>query len=178
MPPNTPKKPIIIEALKDTELSKDQLKILKDAFKIFDSDCKGAINLDVVKIILELLTGEAVDEDELDEVMEEFDEDESGEIEFAEFVKLASNFVEPEEDYETMKSKLRDLFVFYDREQRGYIPAADFKGILKELDPEMPDSEIDEMVKEIDADSSGTIEFDEFIEVMLGEDEENPKRKD
>jgi Ca2+-binding EF-hand superfamily protein len=133
---------------------------LKDAFKIFDSDNKGAINLDVVKIILELLTGEEVDEDELDEVMEEYDEDESGEIEFAEFVKLASHFVEPEEDYETMKANLRDLFVFYDREQRGFIPAADFKGILKELDPEMPDAEIEEMVKEIDADASGTIEFD------------------
>ena len=151
--------------------------------------------MDVVKIILELLTGEEVDEDELDEVMEEYDEDESGEIEFAEFVKLASHFVEPEEDYETMKCKLRDLFVFYDREQRGFIPAAEFKAILKELDPEMPDTEIEEMVKEIDADSSGTIEFDgkllflqeitkfiniflystEFIEVMLGEDEDKKK---
>jgi calmodulin len=68
--------------------------------------------------------------------------------------------VEPEEDYETMKNHLRELFVFYDREQRGYIPCSDFKTILKELDNELPDSELDEMVKEIDADSSGTIEFD------------------
>jgi Ca2+-binding EF-hand superfamily protein len=95
---------------------------------------------------LELLTGEEVDEDELDDVMDEYDEDESGEIEFAEFIKLASHFVEPEEDYETMKATLRELFVFYDRDQRGYIPAADFKVILKELDPEMADSEIEEMV--------------------------------
>ena len=92
--------------------------------------------------------------------MEEFDEDESGEIEFAEFVKLASNFVEPEEDYDTMKAKLRELFVFYDREQRGFIPVAEFKGILKELDSEIPETELDEMVKEIDTDGSGTIEFD------------------
>lgn len=92
------------------------------------------------------MTGEEVDEDELDDVMDEYDEDESGEIEFSEFVKLASHFVEPEEDYETMKATLRELFVFYDREQRGYIPAADFKAILKELDPEMPNEEIEEMV--------------------------------
>lgn len=122
--------------------------VIKHSFKIFDSDNKGAISLDVVKVILELLTGEEVDEDELDDVMDEYDEDESGEIEFSEFVKLASHFVEPEEDYETMKAQLRDLFVFYDREQRGYIPAGDFKAILKELDPEMPDPEIEEMVSE------------------------------
>lgn len=65
------------------------------------------------------------------------------------FVKLASHFVEPEEDYETMKEHLRELFVFYDREQRGYIPAADFKAILKELEPDLPDEEIAEMVKEL-----------------------------
>lgn len=109
---------------------------------------------------MELLTGEEVDEDELDDVMEEYDEDESGEIEFSEFIKLASHFVEPEEDYDTMKAQLRELFVFYDRQERGFIPAADFKNILKELDSEMPDAEIDEMVKELDTDGSGTIEFE------------------
>jgi len=33
----------------------------------------------------------------LDDILDEFDEDESGEIEFPEFIKLASRFVEPEE---------------------------------------------------------------------------------
>jgi calmodulin len=160
MPPDTPRKPIDKDVEKTTELSKEQLQVLREAFKIFDSDKKGAISIDVVKIILELITGEEVDEDELDDVMEEFDEDESGEIEFAEFVKLASQFVEPEEDYDTMKERLRDLFVFYDKEQRGYIPVDEFKAILKELDPELPDDEAAQMVKEIDADESGTIEFD------------------
>lgn len=62
--------------------------VLRDAFRIFDSDGKGAIQLEMVKEILTLL-GHEVDDAELDEVMEEFDEDESGEIEFSEFIKLA-----------------------------------------------------------------------------------------
>jgi calmodulin len=160
MPPNTPRKPIDKNVEKTTDLSKEQLQVLRESFKIFDTENKGSIALDVVKIILELVTGEEVDEDELEEVMEEFDEDESGEIEFAEFVKLASQFLEPEEDYETMKEQLRDLFVFYDKSQRGYIPVADFTRILKELDDELPDEEAAQMVKEIDTDESGTIEFE------------------
>lgn len=52
--------------------------------------------MDIIGTILELL-GHDVDEDELDDILDEFDEDDSGEIEFAEFVKLASRFVEPEE---------------------------------------------------------------------------------
>lgn len=59
-----------------------------------------------------------------------------------------------------MKNTLRELFVFYDKEERGFIPASDFKAILKELEPELPDPEIEEMVKELDSDGSGTIEFE------------------
>lgn len=55
MPPNTPRKPLI--------------ELPKDAFKIFDSDNKGAIALDVVKIILELLTGKKKVKEEAELVM-------------------------------------------------------------------------------------------------------------
>lgn len=64
------------------------ISVLRDAFRIFDSEGSGAIQLEMVKEILTLL-GHEVDDNELDEVMEEFDEDENGTIEFAEFIKLA-----------------------------------------------------------------------------------------
>lgn len=134
--------------------------VLKESFKIFDSEHKNAITLDVIKIILELFTGEPVDQEALEEVMDEYDEDESGEIEFAEFIKLASHFVEPEEDYEKVKAQLREIFILYDKEEKGHIPVADFKLILKELDPDVSNNDLDEMVKEIDTDASGTIEFE------------------
>lgn len=113
----------------------------------------------MVKEILTLL-GHEVDDEELDEVMDEFDEDESGEIEFSEFIKLAEEFVEPEQDYNEMKKELREIFMMYDKESRGFIPVADFKSILKELEPELPDPEAEQIVKELDTDSSGTIEFE------------------
>lgn len=150
--------------------------VLRDAFRIFDSDRKGAIPCDMVKEILTLL-GHEVNDDELDEVMEEFDEDESGEIEFKEFIKLAEEFVEPEEDYETAKRNLRELFCMYDKEERGFIPVSDFVQILKAMEPDLPDTEAQQIVKELDTDMSGTIEFEEFIEAMLGDEEEDNKRR-
>lgn len=106
----------------------------------------------------------------------EFDEDESGEIEFSEFIKLCEEFVEPEEDYNVVKRELRDVFMMYDKEQRGYIPVADFKSILKEIEPTLPDEEAEAIVKELDTDFSGTIDFEEFVEAMIGEDED-PRKK-
>lgn len=144
---------------------------MRDAFRIFDSDHKGSIPIDMVKEILTLL-GHEVNDDELDEVMEEFDEDESGEIEFKEFIKLAEEFIEPETDYETAKNDLKELFMMYDKDQRGYIPASDFVSILKAMEPDLPDAECQLIVKELDTDGSGTIEFDEFIDAMLGDEDE------
>lgn len=113
----------------------------------------------MVKEILTLL-GHEVDDDELDEVMEEFDEDENGTIEFPEFIKMAEEFVEPEQDYNEAKKDLREVFLMYDKDQKGYIPVADFKLILKELDSDLPDTEAEQIVKELDTDGSGTIDFE------------------
>jgi len=153
----------------ETQLSKDQLKILKEAFSAFDNEKKGAISLDIIGSIFEML-GHEVNEDELDDIIDEFDEDESGEIEFDEFIKLAARFVEPEEDYNELRKELREVFMLYDKEARGYLPLDEFKIILREIDPELPEDELDEIIDEIDADGSGTIDFDEFMDVMAGSD--------
>ncbi|CRL05920.1 CLUMA_CG019104, isoform A [Clunio marinus] len=157
------------EFMEETKLSKDQLKILKDAFNVFDNEKKGTISLDTIGTILQML-GHDVDEDELDDVCDEFDEDESGEIEFPEFLKLASRYVEPEEDYDELRKELREVFMLYDKGARGYLPLDEFKKILREIDPELPEDELDEIIDEIDADGSGTIDFDEFMDVMAGSD--------
>lgn len=112
------------------------------------------------------MLGHAVNEEELDDIIDEFDEDESGEIEFSEFLKLASRFVEPEEDYDTLRKELREVFMLYDKEARGYLPLDEFKKILREIDPELPEDELDEIIDEIDADGSGTIDFDGEFDVI------------
>lgn len=42
----------------------------------------------------------------------------------------------------------------------GYITVEDFKVLLRELDPEIPQEEINGMVNEIDQNDSGTIDLD------------------
>lgn len=80
---------------------------------------------------------------------------------------LTEEFVEPEQEYSEAKKDLRELFVLYDKEQKGFIPVAQFKMILKEIDNDLPDTEADQIVKELDTDSSGTIEFDgEFLKLL------------
>lgn len=42
----------------------------------------------------------------------------------------------------------------------GYIPTTCLREILRELDDQLTDEELDIMIEEIDSDGSGTVDFD------------------
>ena len=43
------------------------------------------------------------------------------------------------------------------------------KEILREIDTDLTEAELDEVVEEVDEDGSGTVDFDEFMAMMTGE---------
>ncbi|XP_018394459.1 PREDICTED: troponin C-like [Cyphomyrmex costatus] len=151
------------------DLNKDQLALLKKAFDAFDQQKKGSIGTNMVGTILTML-GHELSENTLQEIISEVDEDGSGELEFEEFCTLAARFL-VEEDTEAMQQELREAFRLYDKEGNGYITTAVFRDILHELDDKLSPEELDLMIEEIDADGSGTLDFDEFMEVMTGGDD-------
>ncbi|KAH7696825.1 calmodulin [Aphelenchoides avenae] len=51
----------------------------------------------------------------------------------------------------------------------GYINVSDLRSTLHALDDNITEDELDEMNAEIDTDGSGTVDFDDFMEMMSGE---------
>ncbi|XP_017776946.1 PREDICTED: troponin C-like [Nicrophorus vespilloides] len=151
------------------ELNKEQIALLKNAFDTFDVEKKGSIGTVMIGTILGMLSI-SLDEKMLNDIINEVDEDGSGELEFEEFVTLASRFM-VEEDAEAMQAELKEAFRLYDKEGNGYISTSVLKEILKELDDKITNEELDMMIAEIDSDGSGTVDFDEFMEVMTGGDD-------
>ncbi|XP_013109123.1 troponin C [Stomoxys calcitrans] len=151
----------------DDDLTPEQIAVLQKAFNSFDSQKCGSISTETVADILRLM-GQAFDKQILDELIEEVDEDKSGRLEFEEFVQLAAKFI-VEEDAEAMQKELREAFRLYDKQGNGYIPTSCLREILRELDDQLTNEELDIMIEEIDSDGSGTVDFDEFMEMMTGE---------
>ncbi|KAA0195520.1 hypothetical protein HAZT_HAZT005508 [Hyalella azteca] len=99
----------------------------------------------------------------LNESVEEVGNDGSGELEFEEFCILSAKFL-IEEDEESLKEELKEAFRIYDKEAVLY----SITEILKELDNRLSAEDIEGIVDEVDEDGSGTLDFDEFMEMMTG----------
>jgi len=147
-------------------LNKEQMEALRKAFDSFDTEKEGAISVDTVTTILRMM-GIKFTESQLQGIIADIDEDGSGMLEFEEFCDLSAKFL-IEEDEESLKSELKEAFRIYDKEGNGYITTQCLKEILKELDNKLTDTDLDGIIEEVDEDGSGTLDFDEFMEMMNG----------
>jgi len=147
-------------------LDEEQLETLRKAFNSFDTQQEGFITAETVGVILRMM-GVKITEKQLAEVIAETDEDGSGQLEFEEFAELSAKFL-IEEDEEELKQELREAFRIYDRDGQGFITTDVLKEILRELDNKLTEEDLDGIIEEVDEDGSGTLDFDEFMEMMSG----------
>ena len=154
------------EITEATALEQDEIKVLKLCFNLFDVKKQNFLSSDDLDDILRAM-GFRPSKEELQEILEEIDEDGSGEIEFGEFCQLCAKFLVEEPDEETMKAELKEAFRVYDRDGAGFITTGQLREIIAELDPRLTSEDLDGIIDEIDEDGSGTMDFDEFCQMMM-----------
>ncbi|XP_043494467.1 troponin C-like [Polistes fuscatus] len=147
-------------------LSSKIKNVLRRAFSMFDSTKSGRIEKEKVRTILNTL-GHTFDDHELEVLLKQEDEDGSGKLNFDSFYRVATHF--QEEDDEALQKELKEAFRLYDKEGNGYIPTSSLREILAALDDQITPDQMDGMIAEIDTDGSGTVDFDEFMEMMTGD---------
>ena len=142
-------------------MNDDELKLLKKLF--FELDVKGVgviTREELYKGMVECF-GDKTTREEVDQIFSNIDYDNNGTISFDEFVKAAIDKKKLLTD-----EKLKAAFSLFDRTGDGDIEAKELKEVIGE------DSNIDnkvwfDMIKEVDLDGNGVIDFGEFKEMML-----------
>ncbi|XP_050685065.1 troponin C-like [Leptidea sinapis] len=150
----------------NNQLDEEQIAMLRRAFSMFDSSKQGRIEKEKVRTILNTMVHN-YDENELDQILDNEDAEETGKLNFDSFVRVATHFLV--EDDEALQKELKEAFRLYDKEGNGYIPTSSLREILAALDDQLTPDQLNEMIAEIDTDSSGTVDFDEFMEMMTGD---------
>merc|ERR1712020_84159 len=111
--------------------------------------------------------GVDVNKTDMENYSSEVDEEETGKFNFTMFCQVAAKFM-IEDDEEQMKEELKEAFRIYDKEGQGFITNDVLKEILREIDSSLTEEDLDGIIEEVDEDGSGTMDFDEFQEMMMG----------
>ncbi|XP_022742028.1 calcium-dependent protein kinase 1-like isoform X1 [Durio zibethinus] len=139
-------------------LSEEEIAGLKEMFKMIDTDNSGQITFEELKAGLKRV-GANLKESEIYDLMQAADVDNSGTIDYGEFVAATLHLNKIErEDY------LFAAFSYFDKDGSGYITLDELQEACKEFGIE--DIRLEELIREVDQDNDGTIDYNEFVAMM------------
>ena len=146
-------------------LAEDQVAEFKEVFQFFDKDNDGIISNHELMAVLNSF-GHDFDELDVQRMIDKFDIDDDGKINFSDFLLLMTRSVDLSSTHAS--AEFMTYFKFFDKDGDSLISAEDLKRSMDILGQELSDEEIDEMVREADGDGDGYITCQEFMRALMG----------
>lgn len=120
-------------------LTNEQIEEFRLAFSLFDADGGGTIAIEELAEVMRAL-GQQVSDTELQDMIREVDEDESGELDFEEFLNLMAKKLHDSDS----EVEITEAFRVFDKDNSGTVPISVIVATLS--DHKVIDSEIDELI--------------------------------
>ncbi|CAD5112518.1 DgyrCDS1730 [Dimorphilus gyrociliatus] len=146
------------------QLQPEVIAEIQEVFSFFDKDGDGCITTRELGPVLRSLGHNPADS-EINRLLEEFDEDGSGTLDFTEFLTLMVRV--PKE--EGTQGLTEEAFQVFDKENNGQISVAELRHIMTNMGEKLTDEEVDEMIEFAEPDNNGEINYIEFIKNMLAD---------
>ncbi|KAK6199509.1 calmodulin-like protein 12-like protein [Scheffersomyces amazonensis] len=163
---------MMIRKARDTDSENE----LMEAFKVFDKNGDGKISALELKQVLTTI-GEQLSDDDINQMITEADTNGDGEIDLQEFIQLLSSSssntpstVDEQLSKEILTSnqiaQYREAFSLFDKNKDGKIDRRELGTVMKSLNQNPTDSELEELINQVDINNDGTIDFFEFVLMM------------
>ncbi len=144
------------------QLTEEKVTECREMFEYFDKDKDGTISINELGNVMRSL-GANPTQSNLQEMINEIDQDGCGKIEFRDFLHLFANKLnEPETEED-----LLEVFKIFDMDGNGNISAQELKHVLTTLGEKLTEDEVDTMLMEADSNGDGTINYKEFVSLMM-----------
>lgn len=124
---------------------------------------EGSITTKELATVIRSL-GQNPTEAEIQDMINEVDTDGNGTIDFREFLDLMAHKMK---DFDS-DEELREAFKVFDKDQNGYISAAELRHVMINLGEKLTEEEVEMMIKEADTDGDGQVNYEEFVRMMNG----------
>ncbi|CAK9204351.1 unnamed protein product [Sphagnum jensenii] len=139
-------------------LSEEEIAGLKEMFLMMDSDGSGAISFEELKEGLKKV-GSNLMEADIRQLMDAADVDHNGTIDYGEFLAATLNLnkIEREEN-------LYAAFSYLDKDKSGYLTTDELQQACNDF--HMGDMCVEDLIREVDQDNDGRIDYNEFVTMM------------
>ena len=133
----------------------------KEAFDMFNTSGNGKISPEEIYRVMKNM-GNELALDEIKNMIVDLDEDESGFIDFEEFITFMQR-TQVNEDITEEEEVIR-AFQTFDKDGNGWLSCQEFKHILCTLGDKFSPEEVDEIFKEADLNHDGKLDYKEFVD--------------
>ena len=134
----------------------EDIEELYEAFSLFDKDYNGVITPKELGIIMQSISLNPT-ESEIKEMINEAETDQSGSVDFPEFLALlARKTIANTDDEEQMKN----MFNFFSNCEHTHIDAKSLGKVLESLDEPVDKKTLEELVIQSDVSGEGTINYE------------------
>ncbi|GMJ03431.1 ARABIDOPSIS THALIANA CALCIUM-DEPENDENT PROTEIN KINASE 6 [Hibiscus trionum] len=139
-------------------LSEEEIAGLREMFTAMDTDNSGAITFDELKAGLRRY-GSTLKDTEIKALMDAADIDNSGTIDYGEFIAATVHLNKLERE-----EHLVAAFQYFDKDGSGYITVDELQQACAEHN--MTDVLLEDIIREVDQDNDGRIDYGEFVDMM------------
>jgi Ca2+-binding EF-hand superfamily protein len=166
---------------KDANYGKEELK---KVFSTFDKNGDGFITKQELKESLRNIRI-FMNEKEIDDIVVKFDSNGDGLIDFEEFCLLTCESLgggvgkkedgvgSKEDELEELEANLKEAFEVFDKDKDGLISVEELALVLSSLglrDGNKINEECKEMIRKVDVDGDGMVNFNEFKKMMMNKE--------
>ncbi len=141
---------------------KENLQVYQEAFELLDKNKDGEITLDELKNFFNGL-GEKMTDADLQDMINEVDVEGNGSITFDGFMALMNKKLRNED----VEEEIIETFKKFDQDNNGLIGPEDIYNLLHNFNQDITISEAEEMIKNIDIDDDGMVNYKEFVKMIF-----------
>lgn len=142
-----------------TSLSEKEIVGLNKIFQSLDTDNSGSITFEELKSGL-VKHGNKMSEVQIRQLLDGADVDQDGTIDYSEFITATMHLNKAERE-----EHLYDAFQHFDKDFSGHITKDELKSAMS-VHGDFPPGEIDEIMKQVDLNEDGKIDYSEFSAMM------------
>ncbi|XP_039992691.1 calmodulin-like protein 4 [Xiphias gladius] len=138
-----------------------QINEFKECFSLYDKNQKGKIVAKDLITVMRCL-GTSPTFGEIERHLQVHKIEKTGELDFSSFLTMMHRQIQQEDP----KAEILEALRMTDKQKKGYIQASELRAKLTMLGEKLTDKEVDELFRETNVKSNGTVNYEEFTRMV------------